>query len=453
MITIKTQANFNNLFEFLIYIQFYHVFYHLHNQKNASITFNIIAPESYFCHFDRDIIEKVIYNLLSNAFKYTPKNGTIEIEIKPTWKQELEYFIIIIKDSGKGISERDQKRIFDRHFHGKERSSSGIGLHLTSKLIEAHKAEINVMNSSFGGAEFMISLPVSSKAYTEEEFLSKDDIPSQIPYDYETGDFFQENNFQENSNKEKILLVEDDFDLRKYLKNILSKNHLVLEAIDGKEGLETALTELPDLIVSDVMMPVMDGIELCQNLKKNKLTSHIPVLMLTAKTGDEFYTKGLNVGAWDYIAKPFDSAQLMTKINNILETRDNFRKHLVMGSIKELKSHYVSYDQKFVTKIRDIIKKRIGDFTYTVEDLSKEVGLSRMQLHRKLKSLTELSTTAFINIIRIEVAVSMFDKGCDRVQEAMDAIGLNSNAHFILLFKKEKGITPSQYIKQIKNLV
>ncbi len=421
--------------------------------KNANINLNIIAPESYYCHFDHDIMEKVIYNLLSNAFKYTPKNGIIEIEIKPTWRQELEYFVILIKDSGKGISNQDKKRIFERYFHGKDRSSSGIGLHLTSKLIEAHKAEINVFNSSFGGTEFMITLPVSSKAYTVDEFLSKNDIPVQIPPDYEPGDFLPENNFDEDTNKEKILLVEDDFDLRKYLKNILAKDHVVLEADNGKEGLELALQELPDLVVSDVMMPEMDGIELCEHLKKNKLSSHIPVLMLTAKTGDEFYNKGLEVGAWDYIAKPFDSAQLINKIQNILETRNNFRTLLIKGNIKEVKSHYVSYDQKFVTKIRGIVEKRIADSNYTVEDLSKEIGLSRMQLHRKLKSLTGLSTTAFINSVRVEVAVHMFDKGCDRVQEAMDAIGLNSNAHFITLFKKEKGITPSQYIEQIKNLV
>ncbi|PTX59700.1 two component regulator with propeller domain [Kordia periserrulae] len=421
--------------------------------KNSNIKFNIISPESYFCHFDKDIVEKVIYNLLSNAFKYTPKGGQIEIEIKPTWKQELEYFVILIKDSGKGISQLDKKKIFQRHFHGKERSSSGIGLHLAATLIEAHKGEINVLNSALGGTEFMITLPVSSKAFDENEYLTKEDIPKYLPHDYVPGEIVQEIDIENDTNKEKILIVEDDYDLRKYLFNTLSTEYIVLEAANGAEGLQCAEKEIPDIIVSDVMMPEMDGIEMCKKIKKNKSISHIPVLMLTAKTGDEFYNKGLKVGAWDYIAKPFDSSHLVQKIKNIIDTRNNFRDILANGSPTKAKSHYVSYDQKFVKNVREIVLNRISNPAFSVEDLSAELGLSRMQLHRKLKSLIGLNTTAFINTIKIEKAIEMFDNGCDRVQEAMDSVGINSYAHFNSLFKKEKGITPSKYIEQTKKPV
>jgi signal transduction histidine kinase/DNA-binding response OmpR family regulator/ligand-binding sensor domain-containing protein len=421
--------------------------------QNSNIKFNIISPDSYFCHFDKDIVEKVIYNLLSNAFKYTPKGGTIEVEIKPTWKQELEYFVILIKDSGKGISQLDKKKIFQRHFHGKERSSSGIGLHLAATLIEAHRGEINVLNSALGGTEFMITLPVSSKAFDEKEYLTKEDIPSYIPHDYVPGDTVQEIDIENETNKEKILIVEDDYDLRKYLFNTLSTDYVVLEAANGVEGLECAEKEIPDIIVSDVMMPEMDGIEMCKKIKKNTSISHIPVLMLTAKTGDEFYHKGLKVGAWDYIAKPFDSSHLVQKIKNIIETRNSFREVLVQGSSAKAKSHYVSYDQKFVKNAKEIVENRISDPSFNVEGLSAELGLSRMQLHRKLKSLIGLNTTSFINAIKIEKAIEMFDNGCDRVQEAMDSVGINSYAHFNALFKKEKGITPSKYIEQTKKLV
>jgi len=423
--------------------------------KTRGIDLKLISPESYFCHFDKDIVEKVIYNLLSNAFKYTPNNGTIEIEIKPTWKQELEYFVILIKDSGKGISQQDKKKIFQRHFHGKERSSSGIGLHLASSLIEAHRGEINVLNSSLGGTEFMITLPVSSKAFSEEEYLTKEDIPYNLPKDYIPGDFIEqiEEEEEEEEDKEKILVVEDDYELRKYLKNILKSDYNVFEANNGKEGLEITIKEIPDIIISDVMMPELDGIEMCRSIKKNILTSHIPVLMLTAKSGEDFSNEGLKVGAWDYISKPFNSSQLLQKVKNIIKTRNNFRKYIVEGSSNKTETHYVSYDQKFVKNLVEIVKKKMSEPNFSVQELSEELGLSRMQLHRKLKSLIGLNTTAFINSIKIEKAVQMFDDGCDRVQEAMDAVGINSYAHFISLFKKEKGMAPSKYIEQLKEVL
>tara|TARA_R110002126_G_scaffold290897_1_gene449378 strand:- start:4708 stop:8682 length:3975 start_codon:yes stop_codon:yes gene_type:complete len=421
--------------------------------KTRDINLNFIAPESYFCHFDKDIVEKVIYNLLSNAFKYTPNNGTIEIEIKPTWKQELEYFVILIKDSGKGISQQDKKKIFQRHFHGKDRSSSGIGLHLASSLIEAHRGEINVLNSALGGTEFMITLPVSSKAFTEDEYLTKEDIPYNLPKNYVPGDFIEQvDDEEQEEDKEKILVVEDDYDLRKYLKNILRSDYNVLEANNGKEGLEITLKEIPDIIISDVMMPELDGIEMCKKIKKNILTSHIPVIMLTAKSGEDFSSKGLKVGAWDYISKPFNSAQLLQKVKNIIKTRNDFRKYIAEGSSDKTDGLYVSYDQKFVANLVDIIKRKMSEPNFSVQELSEELGLSRMQLHRKLKSLIGLSTTAFINSIKIEKSVKMFDNGCDRVQEAMDAVGISSYAHFISLFKKEIGTTPSSYIESIKEL-
>ncbi|UAM98316.1 response regulator [Polaribacter litorisediminis] len=415
--------------------------------KTREIDLKIVSPQSYYCHFDKDIVEKVIYNLLSNAFKYTPNKGTIEIEIKPTWKQELEYFVILIKDSGKGISQQDKKKIFQRHFHGKDRSSSGIGLHLTATLIEAHKGEINVLNSALGGTEFMITLPVSSKAFTEEEFLTKDDIPVDNPKDYIPGDMIESTKENLNEDSEKILIVEDDYDLRKYLKTILNKDYAVIEANNGKEGLNIALKEIPDIIITDVMMPELDGIEMCEQIKKNILVSHIPVLMLTAKTGDEFYNKGLKVGAWDYIAKPFNSAQLLQKVNNIIKTRNSFRQYIDAGSSKEIKNHYVSYDQQFVKTAIEIVHQKMAEPSFSAKELSEVLGLSRMQLHRKLKALVGLSTTAFINAIKIKKAIQMFDEGCDRVQEAMDAVGINSYAHFISLFKKEKEMTPSKYIE------
>lgn len=420
--------------------------------KNSNITLKIIAPDNYYCHFDKDILEKVIFNVLSNAFKYTPFGGLIEVELKPTWKNDLEYVIIHIKDSGKGIPQEEKRKIFERHFHGKERSSSGIGLHLSATLVRAHKGEINVSNSSLGGTEFMITLPVSSKAFAMEEYLSEDDIAPITNNNYVPGDMPDTIDDITNDLKEKILIVEDDYDLRKYLKNILLCDYKVIEASNGKEGLELSLQELPDIIITDVMMPELDGIELCKLVKKNILISHIPILMLTAKTGKEFSDIGLRAGAWDYIPKPFNSSQLLLKVKNISDTRNNFRQHIMNGSIEKTENHYVSYDQKFVQNAKDIIASKISDPDFTVEILSNELGLSRMQLHRKLNTLIGQSSTTFINSFRIEKAIKMFDNGCDRVHEAMEAVGITSYAHFIILFKKEKGMTPRKYIEKIKKL-
>ena len=421
--------------------------------ENSNISLRIIAPENYYCHFDRDILEKVIFNVLSNAFKYTPFGGTIEIELKPTWKNDLEYVIILIKDSGKGIPQEDKRKIFERHFHGKERSSSGIGLHLSATLIKAHKGEINVSNSSLGGTEFMITLPVSSKAFEAEEYLFEDDIAPITKNNYVPGDTPEILDEAKDDLREKILIVEDDHDLRKYLKNILLYDYKVIEAANGKEGLEVCLRELPDMIITDVMMPELDGIEFCKLVKKNIVISHIPILMLTAKTGEEFSEIGFKAGAWDYIPKPFNSSQLLQKVKNISETRNNFRQLIMNGSVEKTENHYVSFDQKFIQNAKEIIAYKITDPEFTVEALSNELGLSRMQLHRKLNTLIGQSSTAFINSIRIEKAINMFDNGCDRVQEAMDAVGITSYAHFIILFKKEKEMTPKKYIEQLKNAV
>lgn len=422
-------------------------------QDNSNINLKIITPEQYYCHFDKDILEKVIFNILSNAFKYTPYGGLIEIELKSIWKNDLEYIIILIKDNGKGIPQEDKRKIFERHFHGKDRASSGIGLHLSATLVKAHKGEINVSNSSLGGTEFMITIPVSSTAFSPDEYLTEDDIAPVLTKNYIPGDAPDTEEILQNDNKNKVLVVEDDHDLRRYLKNILIYDYNVFEASNGKEGLDLCLKELPDIVITDIMMPDVDGIELCKLIKKNILISHIPVLMLTAKTGEEFTKIGLQVGAWDYIAKPFNSYQLVLKVKNILITRNNFRHQIANGSTEHIKNHYVSYDQKFVQNVKDIIENKITEPDFSVEFLAKELGLSRMQLHRKLNALIGLSTTAFINKMKIDKAIKMFDNGCDRVQEAMDSVGISSYAHFNLLFKKEKRMTPSKYIEHIKEKV
>ncbi|HSH20623.1 MAG TPA: response regulator, partial [Draconibacterium sp.] len=302
--------------------------------------------------------------------------------------------------------------------------------------------------SVYGGAEFIFTFPVSENSYEDFEF--NDSNEQNVVAD----DFLAELETSEkliSEERESILVVEDDHDLRAYLKKCMQKKYSVLEASNGIEGLKKATSKLPDIIVADVMMPEMDGIEMCKSLKANQETSHIPVLILSAKTSQEQQNEGLDAGAWDYITKPFNTQSILKKIDNIIESRKNFRKTIFNPSLSiEIKKHYTPFDQKLISKAISVIENNIGDESFSAEDFSKEVGFSRMQLHRKLKSLVGYSATEFMNTIKINYATKMFDNGCDRINEAMEAVGISSYSHFNKLITKIDGMYPSEYIKSGK---
>ena len=417
--------------------------------KREEINLNVITPDSFECFFDKDIIEKVLYNLLSNAFKFTPKHGIIEIEIKPIWKKNRKIANIIIRDSGKGIPDKEKIRVFERFVHGKDRSSSGIGLHLSYQLIKAHKGDINITDSIYSGAEFIVTIPVSEEDYQSNQLSSEERANNSIIDDLVEFDNLEKESLEE---RESILIVEDDHDLRAYLKNSLQARYTIIEATNGREGFEKVINFLPDIIISDVMMPEMDGIEMCTELKGNIKTSHIPILILTAKTDVEHINIGLKAGAWDYITKPFNTNALHQKIANILNTRNKFREFLLTQNITiEVKNHYSSFDQNLIAKISKIAEDNLSNPEFSTKDFAKEIGLSRMQLHRKLKTLSGQTTTSFINNLKMQYAAKMFDEGCDRVQEVMDAVGINSHNHFNHIFKKHHRKTARKYISDLKN--
>jgi len=417
--------------------------------KDEEINFNVITPEVFECYYDRDLVEKVVYNLLSNAFKYTPVNGIVEIEVKPIWNNEKQIANIIVRDSGKGIPNTQKGKIFERYFHGNQRSSSGIGLHLSYSLITAHMGELTVADSAYGGAEFIVTIPVSKNNYNDVEIYTINEEKTEKENLLLESDVL---NKEVSEETEIILIVEDDHDLRVYLKNCLKGNYQVIEALNGKDGLKKATEKLPDMIISDVMMPEMDGIEMCKQLKANSETSHIPILMLTAKTAQEQEKEGLNAGAFDYISKPFNTQSLLKKIDNIVESRKSFRNAISNFNVNvDIKKYYTPFDQKLISSVIKTIEDNISEEDFSVEDLAKEVGFSRMQLHRKLKTLAGCSATEFINTIKINYATKMFDNGCDRVNEAMFAVGITSYSHFNKLFKKINGKTASDYLKNKSN--
>lgn len=393
-------------------------------------------------YFDPDILEKALFNVLSNAFKHTPENGTIEISLEMVGHSAK----IVLDDSGPGIPNDLKPHIFDRFFHGTDRVSSGIGLHLTKRLIETHKGSISVSDSHLGGACFTISIPIDKSYYAPKELIYSPIKSEKLLFEYDENPQVSITDVGET-----ILIVEDDPDLRQYLKLTLQTHYIIYEASNGEKGLEVARRELPDIIITDVMMPIMNGIELCEKIKKDSNTSHIPILMLTAKTGSEYEKIGLGAGAWDYIAKPFDSSALLLKVNNIIDTRNKFKTYLSDQNINlEIKSHYTSFDQKLIERVTDIIKLNLQNPEFSVNELAHEVGLSRMHLHRKLKTLVGESGKSIITKVKIKHATSMFDQGCDRIQEAMDAVGINGYANFNNNFKRVMNMTATEYVAQLK---
>ena len=412
-------------------------------REEIDLRLNLDKCEGYF---DRNVLEKGFYNILSNAFKYTPTGGVIDISLKVEDQAGLDYAIITVSDSGPGVPDHQKDLIFERFYHGKDRASSGIGLHLAKSLIQAHGGSISVEDSDLNGTMFKIRLPISGQYYSiKEEDQNTEDRVQTKAHD---ASVFDEEVVEKG---ETILIVEDDHDLRNYLKISLQNDYAVLEANNGEQGLFLTREHLPDIVISDIMMPLMDGIDMCEKLKSDNETSHIPVIFLTAKTDAEFQRKGLAAGAWDFITKPFNSEVLRKKVANILETRNKFKTYLMDHNINvEIKTHYTSYDQKLIKSINQVIERNINNPNFTVNDLASEVGLSRMHLHRKLKTLVGETGKSIITSVKMKYAIDMFDHGCDRVQEAMNAVGITNYGIFNSNFKKITKVTPKEYIASRK---
>jgi len=416
------------------------------------IHYNINVPESFSCYFDKDIVEKVLYNMLSNAFKYTKVNGIIDIDLKDIRKNNNQYANIIIKDNGPGIPDEYKSKVFERFFHSSTRGASGIGLHLSEQMAKEHHGEISVTDSNYGGAEFSLMIPVSKDNYNESEIILQQNQDGEEWASLEITALAEQSVEDALSEKEHVLIVEDNLDLRKYLAASLSSYYVISEARNGIEGLEMADKIQPSLIISDIMMPEMDGIEMLKSLKSNINLSHIPVILLTAKTDVEYQEIGLEAGAIDYVCKPFNTDLLFKKIKNVITFQATLKDRILNGNkFMNLKNHFTSYDQKLIEKLTIIIEENMENVDLKVDFIAKQLGMSRMQLYRKIKVLTGETTTSFINMIKIRHAKNLFDQNCDRVQEAMDAVGISSNSYFNKIFKLYFGETPSNYINKIKS--
>lgn len=404
---------------------------------------------------DKDKIDKVVFNVLSNAFKYTPDNG----EIAVTAAVEAGNLAIRVKDSGTGIPEQYRQAIFDRFYQvptesNRTKLGTGIGLHLSHKLMELHHGSIKVEESSEKGTTFLITLPLDP-SYLKPEEMDKEDSPISLatlnqPSVAEVAE-------PEIGAKVKgggktlshtLLLVEDDPSILNYLTEILSPEYNILRAANGVEGLETAISELPDCVITDIMMPEMDGTEMCKRIKANPATCDIPVIILTAKTSIEQRVEGIAGGADSYIPKPFNIEHLRTRVSKLIELRKAMRdKYSGKLEVNDGTVKVKSADDKLLVKVEELVSTQLANPELTVELIAQEIGVSRSHLHRKLKQLTNQNPSDYIKNTRLRHAAYLLSNKNIAVSEACYATGFSSLSHFSNSFKEYFGISPTKYVE------
>lgn len=414
--------------------------------------------------FDPDKIDKIMFNLLSNSFKFTPLNGLIKIQLKTrildTDNDKTEYIEISVTDTGKGIPENELDLVFDRFYQSDNQSiiqkGSGLGLSLTKSFVEIHKGKINVRSRVNQGTTFEILLPCGDRHFTDDE-KREPDTPGINKYIHLSPEAFrtetstaENEKMRINTSAYTILVVEDNFDLKNYLETEISKLYNFLGASNGQEAYEMAIELMPDVIISDIMMPEMDGLELCEKLKSNIITSHIPIILLTAKTSVENQIEGMEAGADAYIPKPFRIDQVLANIDSILKNRQRLRQKLISGNALIRKPIRNTGDDKFIQKASDTVNKYLSEINFGVEEMSRELGLSRGHLHRKLKAITEFGPSEFIRNIRLQKAAELLLEKEYTISEICYKVGFNSPAYFSSCFKNYYKMTPTEYLE--KNL-
>jgi signal transduction histidine kinase/ligand-binding sensor domain-containing protein/DNA-binding response OmpR family regulator len=411
--------------------------------------------------FDKDKLEKVIFNLLSNAFKFTPVSGLVIVQVtieESTTSEDTDKrtnLVIRVKDNGVGIRPENMDKIFTRFYQDEKPATTsdngtGIGLSLAQEYVKLHNGEITVESARNIGTCFSVFLPVDDTINKEAHIYLRKLKETKFKPD-QTHKHDTSHGAATKKNLPVILLVEDNHDLRAYLKENLEMNYEILEAEDGKQALELLEKQLPDLILSDVMMPEMDGIELCKTVKRDKITCHIPFVFLTAKISEQQKLEGLKTGADDYIVKPFNFEILETKIYNLIQLKINMRRLFKSKiQIEPNDISITSLDEKFMTKALDIIEQHMGNSNFSVNEFSQLMGISRMQLYNKIMSLTGHTPLEFIRILRMKRAAKLLSESQLNVSEIAYQVGFNDPKYFSIQFKKEFQISPSKYIKAVE---
>ena len=409
---------------------------------------------------DQEKISRIVFNLLSNALKYTPAGGEIFVSLK----DEGANLRLDVRDTGKGISQDEADKIFERFFQAKGAASgTGIGLALVKSFVELHHGEARVESELGKGSDFIVVIPrkqegdsqvihndvdIVDNSANASASEGKNVVDESVLQYIDDGDRSRgkvQQLVSENTNRPTVLVIDDNTDIRQYERTLLQDEYVVLEAADGKEGLAVALKEVPDLVICDVMMPVMDGLEFTKQLKTNTATSHIPVIMLTAKNLEEHRAEGYEHGADSYITKPFHSKVLLARIENLLRQRQ-LLKHLYQGTKETEKeiseSHLEDRDKQFLKQLQAIIQKNLSDSEFGVEDMGQQIGLSRVQLYRKVKAMTGSSVVDLLRKARLAKARRLLETRSMSVSEVAYEVGFSAPSYFTKCFKEEYGMLP-----------
>ncbi|RXP44540.1 response regulator [Lutibacter sp. HS1-25] len=444
--------------------EIYFAFEEISTEKSIKFEF-ISKKNSIDAWFDNDKIEKILYNLLSNAFKFTPPNKTISISIEEVFINNKKQALIKVTDEGIGIPKDELESIFERFYQTKKENSSihigsGLGLAYTKHLVEIHKGNITIESDEDKGTTCSIIIPILKSDYIDDSIIEL--LPKQYDFSFTKKEVIdikeniltlqKENKTIEHPSKTPtILIVEDNKDLQEYLFNYFGNYFNVIAANNGIEGLEYTIKNMPDIIISDLMMPKMNGIEMCKKIKTDLNTSHIPVIILTAKAGIENEKEGLETGADEFILKPFNVEVLKLRVDNILRTKrlwaQKFNTESSSESWKELSS---KLDQDFLEKSLKIIKKNIDNPDFSVEQFSLDIGISRSSLFNKIKSITGQSTSQFIRSIRLKKAAKLMKSGKYSITEIIFMVGFSDPKYFRTCFRKQFNQTPSDYLKEFK---
>lgn len=423
-------------------------FVSLAQRKDIQLTF---LPENrhFMMDFDQEKIMYIVSNLLSNALKYTPCYGTVELYAG--WTKEQNEFLIKVSDNGPGISPEHLPFVFDRFFRveedpGAQVGGSGLGLALVKELVKLLGGSVRVISSVESGTTFIVGLPVTNNA-PEKEIIPNEAVS---PADLVSASYPAD---EQNSNKENelptselpiLLVVEDSNDLKIYLKALLEKQYQLEFATNGKNGLQKAFEHIPDIIISDVMMPVMDGIKMLDTLKNDLRTSHIPVIMLTAKADMDSRLIGLDKGADDYLAKPFNEEELLIRLRKLIELRHILHQRYAAGEqVIPDQNLAENLEDVFIQKIRSVMEENLGDDNFDVHRLSRTLGMSRSQLYRKFNSLTNKSVIDYFWTLRLYKAKNLLQTTTLNVSEVAWSVGFKNLSHFSRAFKDQFGMNPS----------
>jgi CheY-like chemotaxis protein len=386
---------------------------------------------------------------VSNAIKYTPKNGRVDVTVRFELNDGKDGFYFEVRDNGPGVNPEDEKRIFDRYYRSPSGGNgagggTGIGLALVRELVRLYGGTVHLSSQVGEGSAFSVWLPLPQPAKYHSQL---DGQHEHIAVDLADEDD-QRIGGIEGQDKPVVLIVEDNDDLRGFLNTCLVEHYAVMEASNGEEALELAFAHIPDAVVCDLMMPVMDGLEFLEKLKANERTSHVPVILLTAKTSRTDRESALAKGADAYLTKPFYETELLALLNNLLQIRTqtwNLHRAQVMKVRKEGQSNS---EETFIAKLRLYIEEHMADATFDTESLSRATAMSRTQLHRKLKAITGISTGVLIRKIRIERARELLEIRESNISEVAYQTGFNTHSYFSRCFAEEYGMSPTEYQKQ-----